>query len=64
MVHQAINLHLQQLACDRERLLAMAEAARRVARPCATEQVGRECLRLAGLEPQVTTPGAETGEAS
>lgn len=56
--------HLQQLACDRERLLAMAEAARRVARPCATEQVGRECLRLAGLEPQVTTPGAETGEAS
>lgn len=46
--------HLQRLAGDRERLLAMAEAARRVAMPSATEQVGAECLRLAGLDPRGT----------
>ena len=40
---------LTRLQNDRGRLRAMAEAARRLATPGATEQVTRICLELAGL---------------
>lgn len=38
--------HLQTLLADRHRLLTMAEAARRLARPDAAEQVAALCLEL------------------
>jgi UDP-N-acetylglucosamine--N-acetylmuramyl-(pentapeptide) pyrophosphoryl-undecaprenol N-acetylglucosamine transferase len=40
---------LEALAGDRPRLLAMALAARSVARPAATDLVAAHCLRVAGL---------------
>lgn len=39
---------LRELAADRPRLLRMAEAARALAMPAATEQVARWCLQYAG----------------
>ncbi len=50
---------LQRLTEDRSRLRTMAAAARRVAMPLATEQVGAECLRLAGLEPRAAVHHAQ-----
>lgn len=40
---------LRELAADRPRLLRMAEAARALAMPAATEQVARLCLQYAGV---------------
>lgn len=53
--------HLQQLDQDRERLLAMAEASRRVAQPEATDRVGTQCLSLAGLEARLASTASDQG---
>ncbi len=45
----SLHAHLRQLAGDRARLLAMAEAARALGRPDAARRVAQLCLEVAGV---------------